>query len=570
MADSTRKKLLDATLKALIAAVEPKMLKVPATFIAELLARFGDLPDKQSAALIESRETELRESLARLIPTSTNAALAAAGVDRLYRLLADFLQENELTQTEGEPALRVSISHLPTTGQHLIGRATELRQLSTAWRSKSIKVMSIVAWGGVGKSALVNHWLTRLSADDYRGARRVFGWTFYRHGLSGESACADEFIDAALRWFGDRMPEFGSPWSKGERLARLIRQEPTLLILDGLEPLQNPPGPSEGRLKDVAMRALIREVAIDNNGLCLITTRLPIADIEDIGSGTARQLDLEHLSPSDGATLLRRMGVWSTNDDDFELASGEFDGHCLALTLLSSLLVDGYDGDLRRRDVVPSLEGDVRYGMQARRVMVSYENWFGEAPEIAVLRMLSLFDREADQEALSSLKARPPIQGLTEQINGLKASEWRSTLMRLRRAHLLAPENPFRPGSLDIHPLVRDHFGEQLRTHRLDAWKEGNRRLFSYVRKSAVEVPRNVQDVSKLCSGVIHACAAGLYREALHDLFLNRIQRGTRGHFHSTDMLGTFSLNIAALSHFLKNPGAVSLAACHSQMPRRF
>ena len=52
----------------------------------------------------------------------------------------------------------------------------------------------------------------------------------------------------ALRWFDDPDPTAGSPWDKGERLARLVRQMPTLLVLDELERLQNPPGPDSGRL----------------------------------------------------------------------------------------------------------------------------------------------------------------------------------------------------------------------------------------------------------------------------------------------------------------------------------
>ena len=46
----------------------------------------------------------------------------------------------------------------------------------------------------------------------------------------------------------DPDPRMGTPWEKGERLAKPIAHCRTLLILDGLEPLQNPPGPQEGRL----------------------------------------------------------------------------------------------------------------------------------------------------------------------------------------------------------------------------------------------------------------------------------------------------------------------------------
>jgi hypothetical protein len=55
-----------------------------------------------------------------------------------------------------------------------------------------------------------------------------------------------------------------------------------LLVLDGLEPLQNPPGPQEGRVREPSIQALLRELAAFNTGLCVITTRTPVADIADL------------------------------------------------------------------------------------------------------------------------------------------------------------------------------------------------------------------------------------------------------------------------------------------------
>ena len=34
------------------------------------------------------------------------------------------------------------------------------------------------------------------------------------------------------------------------------------------------------------------------------------------------------------------------------------------------------------------------------------------------------------------------------------------------------PGVPHHPGQLDTHPLVREHFGEQLQSQRTEAWKE--------------------------------------------------------------------------------------------------
>ena len=132
------------------------------------------------------------------------------------------------------------------------------------------------------------------------------------------------------------------------------------LVLDGLEPLQNPPGPQEGRLREPSLQALLRELAAFNTGLCVITTRMPVADIADHERTSALRRDLEQLSSDAGAKLLRALGV---KGDEAELrsASDEFSGHCLALTLLGSYLTDAYNGDIRcRKEVSARLAHDVR------------------------------------------------------------------------------------------------------------------------------------------------------------------------------------------------------------------
>jgi hypothetical protein len=126
----------------------------------------------------------------------------------------------------------VSVARLPVTGSELFGREEEIAFLDAAWANPDVNVVTIVAWAGVGKSTLVNHWLRRMAVDQYRCAEHVFGWSFYRQGASGETSSADEFLDAALTWFGDPDPRLGTAWEKGERLARLIAHRRTLLVLD--------------------------------------------------------------------------------------------------------------------------------------------------------------------------------------------------------------------------------------------------------------------------------------------------------------------------------------------------
>src|SRR5262249_28754622 len=429
----------------------------------------------------------------------------------------------------------------------LFGREEDIAFLDGAWANQHSNVATIVAWAGVGKSTLVNHWLRGMAAENYRSAELVFGWSFYRQGTSGETSSADEFVDASLSWFGDPDPRLGTAWEKGERLAKLVAHHRTLLVLDGLEPLQNPPGPQEGRLREPSLQALLRELAAFNKGLCVITTRTPIADIADYERSSAPRRSLEHLSSDDGAKLLRALGV-NGHEAELRSASDEFRGHCLALTLLGSYLTDAYDGDIRRRkDVSEHLADDVRQGVHATKVMESYQTWLAEGPELAILRMLGLFDRPADEKALEALLKSPAIPGLTESLTGLLPTVWRTILAKLRRARLLAAEDPHYPGNLDTHPLVREYFGGQLRSQQADAWKECNRRLFHYYQMLAPELPNSFREMEPLFLAVICACNAGLIREALHEVYIQRIQRGDT--FFTANVLGARGPLLSVLAH---------------------
>jgi hypothetical protein len=446
---------------------------------------------------------------------------------------------------------KISVAKLPVTGSDIFGREEDLALLDRAWAKRDVKVVTIVAWAGVGKSTLVNHWLRRMATEDYRSAELVFGWSFYRQGTTGKSSSADEFADAVLDWFGDSDPRIGTEWEKGERLAKLVAHRRTLLVLDGLEPLQNPPGPQEGRVCDPFLQALLRELAAFNRGLCVITTRLPVADIADHEGASALRLELEQLSSDAGASLLRALGV-NGHEAELRHASDEFRGHCLALTLLGSYLTDAYNGDIRYREEVSArLVDDVRQGVHAQKVMESYQNWLGEGPELSVLRLLGLFDRPADEKALGALLKRPAIRDLTELLTDLSATQWRTILAKLRRARLVAGVDPHNPGDLDTHPLVREYYGEQLRSQRTEAWKECNRRLYYYYRDAAPQLPDSFGEMEPLFLAVICGCNAGLFHKALNEVYIPRIQRGNA--FFAAKVLGARGALLSALIHFFEH-----------------
>jgi len=445
---------------------------------------------------------------------------------------------------------KISVARLPITASMVFGREEDLAFLDTAWADPQVNVVSIVAWAGVGKSTLVNQWLRHMAAEHYCSAELVFGWSFYRQGIAGDASSADEFLDATLAWFGDPDPRIGTAWEKGERLARLVAHRRTLLVLDGLEPLQDPPGPQEGRVREPSLQALLRELAAFNTGLCVITTRLPVADIADHEGTSAPHRDLEHLTSEAGAQLLRAMGVKGP-EAELRRANDEFQGHCLALTLLGSYLTDAYNGEIHcREEVSKRLAHDVRQGAHARKVMASYQKWFGEGPELSVLRILGFFDRPAHEQAVEAVLKPPAIPGLTDSLTHLSPTRRRTVIARLRRARLLTGEDPHCPGHLDTHPLVREYFGEQLRSQESEGWKEGNRRLYHYYRALAPQLPNNVREMEPLFLAVSCGCHAGLFRDALHEVYIPRIQRGNAS--FAAKVLGARRALLAVLAHFFE------------------
>jgi hypothetical protein len=179
--------------------------------------------------------------------------------------------------------------------------------------------------------------MNRKAADSWPGFERVFDWSFYSQGTSEQgSASADAFVAEALTFFGDEAMANSpsSPLDKGARLAQLIAAKRSLLVLDGLEPLQHPPGPLAGRLKDPAIEALLKGLARKKNpGLCIVTTRQRVTDLLPFGDTAAPEWELRHLSTSAGVELLKTLGVQGTGEE-FEKLVKDVTGHALTLNRL--------------------------------------------------------------------------------------------------------------------------------------------------------------------------------------------------------------------------------------------
>ena len=452
----------------------------------------------------------------------------------------------------------------------LFGREPWLDALDAAWANPTLNVYTLVAWGGVGKTSLVAHWVsTRLAAKGWPGVERYFDWSFYSQG-TGESrqTSSDLFIQEALKFFGDPDPIKGSPWERGERLAGLIRQHRTLLVLDGIEPLQYPPtdrSGQAGRLKDQGLEALVHGLAQDNPGLCIITTREHLTNIESSASHSEQKLDKLMLKAA--IALLRHLQLIGT-DEEIEKMWDALDGHALSIMQLGRLLVRAYGKDVRKWREIGFRKADkLKQGRSTLRVMQHYEGWMQSAGkeqqlELAILRLMGLFDRPMEAGCFRALRQPPAIAGLTELFQEAETFEIEAAITTLIENDLLshgtddaAAIGQHLEKPLDAHPLIREYFAEQLRKTQPAAFEEANSRLFDYLCENTPEQPDTLDGLQPLYEAVVHGCLAGRQQEARDEVYCDRILRGTgSGGNYSTYNLGAIGADLAAVAAFFDEP----------------
>jgi tetratricopeptide (TPR) repeat protein len=501
-------------------------------------------------------------------------------------LVSQFSEQLEKLDNAGffpkkvQPETRTDISHLPDLQPHFTGRQPELALLDEAWANPDSNLLQFVAPGGTGKTMLLTYWLHhRLPASTAPAPDAIYAWSFYSQG-SDESrqSSSDYFFAAAARFFELELPK--EPTERGRELARHLRRQRCLLILDGTEPLQYPPGTPgglSGKLKDPALTALLRELALSQPGLCLLSTRVAIENLAGIEAPMHLCRHLADLSPQDGALLLQQLGVRGKSSE-LEAASIEYKSHALALRLLGNYLADLLDGDIRKRDRIPHLSEDERQGYHARRVMQAYAQWFEQAhreaggsgtpPELTLLRLMGLFDRPAPVAALEVLAAPPAMEGLSDGLADLTPERLHRAFKHLKTLGLLE-ENRQKAGaipknlthlrafntleSIDAHPLVREHFGQELESARPDAWREANTRLYHYYKNlPEKELPDTIEEMEPLFTAMAFGARAGLQQEVLDEVYWVRIKRKEKN--YSLNQLGAFGTDLAGLATMFEQP----------------
>lgn len=443
-----------------------------------------------------------------------------------------------------------------------VNRKNEVKWLNSAWCDQERGLVVIKGSGGIGKSALVSHWLEKIGGDfNYP----PFKHTFSSRMVNKQERSAEVVVRKALKKFGDTNPDAGSPFNAGVHLASLLMRDKALLILDGLERFQNVPGLAVGQIQDEALRGLMKtlmEVDSKSEGLCIIITRSPdmgkLFDWkEDREVMQDRDwLEVGSLNVDDGVNLLQHFHVV---EDSMTLrnAVNSFHGHPLCLKWLASYAVKFCGGQIDQyfiNEIVdPNTQSEKTTEQLAEELIERFVAAFrklAEDAEVSVLRLTSLFDHPVQKGDLEELLREPPICGLTDKIP-LYTQEFQEVLKRLKDLSLLIdPEEPEHI-ILHAHPIVQQHFAQDLLQEQyLNGRKEAHERLYKKFVAEVPGKPKSVEEILTLSRGVVHACRAGYYQEAWK-IFWERI-RSEYDH-RSGHIFGQWSKDLEALSRFFDN-----------------
>jgi hypothetical protein len=484
-------------------------------------------------------------------------------------------------------ATKVCAGHLPRPADPdlFVGRdepGGPMDQLRKAW-ADGTAIVQVVASGGIGKSTLAFHFLEELSVAGYPGCRSVIDWSFYSQGQHDYQTDSQMFFRSALDHFALFDPSLNgwrnqSPDQIGRALARVYCQTTVggLMILDGVEPLQNPAWVSHGRLKDVGLRTFLSSVMTsprhpNRKRLILITTRWANGDLTPSANGGVRLLDLKTLTPQQGAKMLR--GIRLRDDPTccalrprphhdgpdeeqraFESASRAYGGHPLALVLLGTFLLafrDGYIDDMSHIESLADEDESGDDARHARRILRDYSYLLkrAESPSgracLQLLYLLGLWDRPASTQMIEKIIATP-IKGITDELANNMLALAKYELLRLR---FLGDLN--NPREIDIHPIIREFFAKLLRDEHPEVWA----RLHTLIFRAIVDDPGidrrpgTPAEMEPLFHAVVHGCKAGLHEEALTEVLIPRLLRGSENYAAS---VGAVDSLIAALSHFFK------------------
>ena len=430
--------------------------------------------------------------------------------------------------------------HALQPAQHFRGRETKLQELKD-WLQSPVtpdRVISVVAAGGTGKTALVDKALHEAKLSERAG---VFVWSFY------EDPYTDAFLRAAYLYFtGEKDTPTGGML---ERLQiALSGDTPHVLVLDGLERVQGEGDHRRrGELEDLQLKRLLRALAGAGNTRALVTSRFPLVDLEGFTGAGHRAIVLDDLERSVALDVLR---AWKVRGDDAELTKLieplDINGFCHALSVavLGSYIGNFAEGDPTRAPDF-SLEDAKESDPKARklnRILEQYVKALTLA-ERDLLARLSLFPRGVEVELLAWIvQSGGEVAGA---LIGLRGQQLVEHLERLQALGLVFRYKSTGRFVYSAHPFLRDFFRNLLGTKPESVHESIRAKLAPSLEVRPTVPPADPSILDQYEMLIEETLLAGRVKEAF-DLY----RHGLGGYRNLMEILGENSRGLRILERF--------------------
>jgi tetratricopeptide (TPR) repeat protein len=456
----------------------------------------------------------------------------------------------ETTKKATVPKQKYSWNNAPQPIEEWVGRADLLKAISDDWIDPKKRITGLIGFGGEGKSVLARRWIENLLEDKASPQPNgIFWWGFY------ERPSVDEFFEAALNYLSGDNADLTrlcpSSSAKVHFLSGMLHGGRYLFVLDSLEVLQHQEGDRFGLLKSNNMREFLQFfAALGHDSFCLVTSRVPLADMMEFTSYQHR--DVDRLSAADGRLLLQKLGVMGA-DLELDKVVANWDGHALILSLIGSYLADKYGGDISQiKDLPGPTRNQPRY-KRVHNVLSRYEETFSNE-EQEFLKLFSAFRisiglNEFNKVFRIKSKKRPDKPAaLSKSLASLDDAAFEEMIKRLVNYRILRLDILL--GKYSAHPLIKSHYYELLMLGDHSQAVEVHRRIKEYYLAKPDDLPSNptLDDLKPFIEAVHHACQSGDYDDAINYKILY-IDKG-KNNYYLGNKLGANETDLAILLEF--------------------
>jgi tetratricopeptide (TPR) repeat protein len=423
--------------------------------------------------------------------------------------------------------------------ENFVGREEELKTITDWYKNPDMRIGALIGWGGVGKSALVRKWYDNLEANKIR-PDGIFWWGFYRN------AYLERFLDELLKYVSGGQVEPGEikgTWEKVDRIKEYIGKGTYLIILDGLEEMQKGKvsGEEFGCMEHKECAEMLKFLAdTKGNGLCLITTRYPLTDIENYEGEGYQKKDIERLSIEEGRRLFEKVGV-KGKPEEVDSVIEEYDGHALSLTLLAGYLVEDFGGDIKKAKEIPPFHSDKEAGGKAHRILLWYAKQLTEE-QSAFMKIFSLFRRAVREEDFEGVFRTKMETEMNRALIVMSEFAFKRMVDNLVDRRLILKD---KDKTYATHPLIKNYF--EFIFEKEDK-KLCHKRIYQYIGEYAPGQAETLEQMQPLFEQVYHGCAAGLYDEVRKDIYWEKIYRGKE--FFIYHKLGAWETDLSLAKMF--------------------